>query len=80
VQFTCLHNWEVGKMTVLENDGRNRIAAPTLGHEWRANHHFITEETYSVNHGIWRQNIPRFIVMGRDGNSLRPLFSLRAKI
>jgi hypothetical protein len=25
VQFTFLHSWEEGKMTVLENDGRNKL-------------------------------------------------------
>ena len=35
VPVTFLHRHETGKMTLLGDDGRNRIAAPTDGHEWR---------------------------------------------
>jgi hypothetical protein len=36
VCVTFLHRYEAGKMTVLVGEkGRNRIAAPTHGHEWR---------------------------------------------
>ena len=36
VRATFLYRCEAGKMSILGDNGRNRIAAPTHGHEWRA--------------------------------------------
>ena len=54
-------------MSILEDNGRNRIAAPTHGHEWRAGAPFSSNRN-RLHHPSGAGT--RFIAMGRDSNSI----------
>jgi hypothetical protein len=67
-------------MSILGDNGRNRIAAPTHGHEWRAGapfwanrnrlHHPSGAGTRFITHEGHTLKGTRQVVMGRDRNSI----------